>query len=194
MSPSAPQAPYSPPAAADWGLLLWPASLMIAGTSGSSRKLWKPASSQSKSTQIRSSWLGSRNTVAPLDPCSFRFSAPFVEKIFENWSKSSTVVVARNIGPPFKEVGRTAARGEGRTCAVRPTLPGSTRASKGRLAGERRSVRGRALERTEHPVRRALGLDLDAHVVGVAPLRPRSDAHGMAAEAVGEVAAARARK
>src|SRR3954447_3008957 len=134
MSPSAPQAPYSPPAGAGWGLLLWPASLMIAGTSGSSRKLWKPSSSQSKSTQTRSSWLGSRKTVAPLDPCSFRFSAPFVEKIFENWSKSSTVVVARNIGPPFR---RSVAPLRGGRADVRGTADptGLDEGQQGRLAG-----------------------------------------------------------
>src|SRR2546423_55781 len=33
--------------------------------------------------------------VAPLDPCSFRFSAPLVEKMLKKRSKSSTVVVAR---------------------------------------------------------------------------------------------------
>src|SRR3954469_19753622 len=70
---------------------------MIGGTSGSERKLWKPSSSQSKSTQTLSPSLGSRKTFEPVDPCCFRFSAPLVEKIFKNWSKSSTVVVARNI-------------------------------------------------------------------------------------------------
>src|SRR6187431_1701738 len=68
---------------------------MIGGTSGSDTKLCQPSASQSKSTQTRSSWLGSRNTSAPLDPCSFRFSAPLVEKMLRNCSKSSTVVVAR---------------------------------------------------------------------------------------------------
>src|SRR4051794_37190323 len=88
---------------------------MIGGTSGSERKLWKPSSSQSKSTQTRSSSLGSRKTFEPVDPCCFRFSAPLVEKIVKNWSKSSTVVVARNISfllgwgparPPYRPPGR----------------------------------------------------------------------------------------
>src|SRR5437773_792709 len=70
---------------------------MIAGTSGSETKLCQPAPSQSKSTQTRSSSLGSRKTVAPFDPCCFRFSAPLVEKIFTNRSKSSTCVVAKII-------------------------------------------------------------------------------------------------
>src|SRR3954467_8883590 len=74
---------------------------MIGGTSGSETKLCQPAASQSKRTQTRSSSLGSRKTVAPSDPCCFRFSAPVVEKTFKNWSKSSTVVVARNIPVPL---------------------------------------------------------------------------------------------
>src|SRR4029078_12200958 len=70
---------------------------MIGGTSGSETKLCQPSASQSKSTQTRSSWLGSRKTRAPLDPCCLRLSAPLVEKIFSKRSKSSTVVVARII-------------------------------------------------------------------------------------------------
>jgi hypothetical protein len=45
-------------------------------------KLCQPASSQSKTTQIRPSSLGSRKTLAPFEPCSLRFSAPLVEKVF----------------------------------------------------------------------------------------------------------------
>src|SRR5882762_6270246 len=70
---------------------------MIGGTAGSEAKRCHPSASQSNSTQTRSSSLGSRNTCAPLDPCSRRFSAPFVEKIFVKRSKSSTCVVARSI-------------------------------------------------------------------------------------------------
>src|SRR4051794_10102805 len=33
--------------------------------------------------------------VDPLEPCCFRFSAPVVEKIFENWSKASPAMSAR---------------------------------------------------------------------------------------------------
>ncbi len=40
---------------------------------------------------------GSRKTCAPLDPCCFRFSAPLVEKVFQNWSKSPIFAVARTI-------------------------------------------------------------------------------------------------
>src|SRR5438309_6771607 len=70
---------------------------MIGGTSGSDTKLAQPFSSQSKSAQTRFSSLGSRKTVQPLEPCCLRLSAPLVEKIFRNWSKLSTVVVARII-------------------------------------------------------------------------------------------------
>src|SRR4051794_29656636 len=70
---------------------------MIAGTSGSDTKLCQPCSSQSKITQTRSFSEGSRKMRAPLDPCCLRFSAPLVEKISWNWSKSSTCVVARSI-------------------------------------------------------------------------------------------------
>src|SRR5207247_9724606 len=49
--------------------------------------LCQPSSSQSKTTQTRSSSLGSRKTCAPLDPCCFRFSAPLVEKVFQKRSK-----------------------------------------------------------------------------------------------------------
>src|SRR5205823_10799661 len=59
---------------------------MIGGTSGSETKLCQPSASQSKSTQTRSASLGSRKTVAPLDPCCLRFSAPLVEKIFSKRS------------------------------------------------------------------------------------------------------------
>src|SRR5712671_1261528 len=67
---------------------------MMAGTSGSDRKFLKPCSSQSKITQTRSASVGSRKTVAPLDPCCFRFSAPLVENTFRKRLKSSTFVVA----------------------------------------------------------------------------------------------------
>ena len=50
---------------------------MIGGTSGSETKLCQPCSSQSKITQTRSSSAGSRKTIAPLEPCCLRFSAPF---------------------------------------------------------------------------------------------------------------------
>src|SRR4051794_30111174 len=70
---------------------------MIGGTSGSDTKLCQPSSSQSNSTQTRSSWLGSRKTCAPFDPCSRRLSAPLVEKMLRKRSKSSTCVVARII-------------------------------------------------------------------------------------------------
>src|SRR5919201_2942558 len=58
-------------------------------------KLCQPASSQSKTTQTRSSSLGSRKTCAPLDPCCLRFSAPLVENAFQKRSKSSNFAVAR---------------------------------------------------------------------------------------------------
>src|SRR2546430_294234 len=90
-------ASYRPPSSAAWGLPLCPASCKIGGTSGSETKLCQPSAFQSKSTQTRSSSLGSRKTVAPFDPCCFRFSAPLVEKIFSKRSKSSTCVVARII-------------------------------------------------------------------------------------------------
>src|ERR1043165_1604941 len=70
---------------------------MIGGTSGSEANLCQPSRSQSKMTHTRSSWLGSRNTCAPLEPCCLRFSAPLVEKTLVKRSKSSTVVVARSI-------------------------------------------------------------------------------------------------
>src|SRR5579862_456093 len=70
---------------------------MIGGTSGSEAKLCQPSRSQSKITQTRSAWFGSRNTSAPFEPCCLRFSAPFVEKTLVKRSKSSTVVVARSI-------------------------------------------------------------------------------------------------
>src|SRR3954470_7437962 len=46
--------------------------------------------------------------VAPLQPCSWRFSAPFVEKTSMNWSKSSTCVVASSISISFVVVFRRA--------------------------------------------------------------------------------------
>src|SRR2546421_1754602 len=70
---------------------------MIGGTSGSETKLCQPSASQSNSTQTRSTSFGSRKTVAPLEPCCLCFSAPFVEKMLRNRSKSSTCVVARII-------------------------------------------------------------------------------------------------
>src|SRR3954447_6343285 len=83
----------------------------IGGTSGSETKFCQPDASQSKSTQTRSFSLGSRNTVEPLEPCCFRFSAPLVEKVFRKRSKSSTFVVARIISVLlFGKVGRGPAR------------------------------------------------------------------------------------
>ena len=70
---------------------------MIAGTSGSDTKLCQPSASQSKITQTLSASSGSRKTVAPLEPCCPRFSAPFVEKMLRKRSTSSTLVVANNI-------------------------------------------------------------------------------------------------
>src|SRR4051794_2821343 len=74
---------------------------MIGGTSGSDTKLCQPSGFQSKITQTRSSWFGSRKTVAPLEPCSLRFSAPFVEKTSRKRSTSSTVVVASSMCSSF---------------------------------------------------------------------------------------------
>src|SRR3954447_6975594 len=91
------QASHRPANCAACGLVLCPASFMIAGTSGSDTKLCQPSSSQSKITQTRSCSDGSRKMRAPLDPCCLRFSAPLVEKISWNWSKFSTCVVARSI-------------------------------------------------------------------------------------------------
>jgi hypothetical protein len=51
--------------------------------------------------------VGSRKTCEPLDPCCLRFSAPFVEKAFQNRSKSSIFTVARTIFSSF--VGRVVA-------------------------------------------------------------------------------------
>src|SRR5438874_4628950 len=66
----------------------------MGGTSGSDTKSFQPCSSQSKITQTRSVSAGSRNTMAPLEPCCLRFSALVVEKIFIQRSKSWTRVVA----------------------------------------------------------------------------------------------------
>src|SRR4051812_2799810 len=74
------------------GLPLCPASFMIGGTSGSDTKFCQPCSSQSKTTHTRSASEGSRKMSAPWDPCSWRFSAPLVEKISRKWSKSSICV------------------------------------------------------------------------------------------------------
>src|SRR3954449_11467157 len=74
---------------------MWPAAFRIAGTSGSDTNAAQPAASQSNSTQTRPCSVGSRNTVAPLDPCCARFSAPFVEKTSRKRSTSSICVVAR---------------------------------------------------------------------------------------------------
>src|SRR3954468_12651259 len=74
---------------------------MIGGTSGAETKLCQPSTSQSNRTHTRSSWLGSRKTLAPLDPCSLRFTAPFVEKTSRKRSTSSTVAVARIICSSF---------------------------------------------------------------------------------------------
>src|SRR4051794_22244990 len=79
------------------GFDLCPASFMIAGTSGSDTKLCQPCSSQSKTTQTRSSSEGSRKMSALFEPCCWRFSAPVVEKISRKRSKSSTCVVASSI-------------------------------------------------------------------------------------------------
>src|SRR3954452_25578922 len=73
----------------------------MGGTSGSETKFCQPDASQSKSTQTRSFSLGSRNTVEPLEPCCFRFSAPLVEKVLRKRSKSSTFVVAKIISLLF---------------------------------------------------------------------------------------------
>src|SRR3954447_19885917 len=67
----------------------------MAGTSGSDTNAVQPAASQSNSTQTRSASVGSRKTVAPLDPCCARFSAPFVENTSRKRSTSSICVVAR---------------------------------------------------------------------------------------------------
>src|SRR5215217_6296233 len=75
---------------------------MIPGTSGSDAKFLKPSASQSKRTQTRSSSLGSRKTVEPLDPYCVRFSALVVEKMLRKRSKSSTVVVASSIRSPCR--------------------------------------------------------------------------------------------
>src|ERR1700704_543487 len=91
------QAAQRPPSIASCGLPWCRASFMIGGTSGSETKPAQPFSSQSNSAYTRFSSVGSRNTVQPLDPCCLRFSAPLVEKIFRNWSKLSTFVVARII-------------------------------------------------------------------------------------------------
>src|SRR5690349_17216042 len=77
---------------------------MIGGTSGSETKLCQPCSSQSKTTQTRSSSEGSRKMTAPLDPCCRRFSAPLVEKISRKRSKFSTCVVASTISISFRVV------------------------------------------------------------------------------------------
>src|SRR6476659_2514536 len=84
------------------GLPLCPASFRIGGTSGSDTKLCQPCSSQSNATQTRSASVGSRNTVAPLDPCCRRLSAPLVENTSRKRSKSSTCVVASNMDGSFR--------------------------------------------------------------------------------------------
>src|SRR3954469_5836214 len=117
---------------------------MIGGTSGSEMKLCQPSSSQSKSTQTRSSSLGSRKTVAPLDPCCFRFSAPLVEKIFKKRSKSSTVVVARINCLSFC----------GKCCRASATWPAQYLASKG---NEGRAVVRATREPAESCSRERLG-------------------------------------
>jgi hypothetical protein len=93
-------------------------------TSGSEVKLCQPASSQSKIAQTRSLSFGSRKTCAPLQPCCFRFSAPFVEKVFQKRSKSSIFAVARTIvsssvGACCCAVYPTAPRGHARPCSFR---------------------------------------------------------------------------
>ena len=60
------------------------------------QKLRQPASSQSKIAQTRSLSFGSRKTVAPWTGAVFA-SAPLVEKVFQNWSKSPIFAVARTI-------------------------------------------------------------------------------------------------
>src|SRR3954470_4414739 len=91
------QAWHRPANCAACGRDLCPASFMIAGTSGSDTKLCQPCSSQSKTTQTRSSSEGSRKMSALFEPCSLRLSAPVVEKISRKRSKSSTCVVASSI-------------------------------------------------------------------------------------------------
>src|SRR3954463_6885568 len=91
----------------------------MGGTAGSETKFCQPDASQSKSTQIRSFSLGSRNTVEPLEPCCFRFSAPLVEKVFRKRSKSSTFAVAKIISLLlFGKFGRGPARGLAETTLV----------------------------------------------------------------------------
>src|SRR5438093_11420119 len=87
---------------------------MIGGTSGSERKFWKPSSSQSKSTQTRSASLGSRKTVAPLDPCSFRFAAPLVEKMFK---KREGIDQPSGVRAPSRGLPQDPARGPARASA-----------------------------------------------------------------------------
>ena len=103
-----------------------PGFLHDRGDLGSERKLCQPSTSQSKSTQTRSSSLGSRKTVEPLDPCCFRFSAPLVEKIFSKRSKSSTVVVARIIS--LLLCGFSAPRSTPIACSSGCPVPRSSRA------------------------------------------------------------------
>src|SRR5439155_5322499 len=91
------QASKWPSSIAACGLPTWPASCRMAGTSGSETKFFQPSASQSKIAQTRSGSLGSRNTVAPFEPCSRRLSAPFVEKIRMKRSTSATLVVASSI-------------------------------------------------------------------------------------------------
>src|SRR5882724_5745173 len=76
---------YSPSSIAACGLPICPASWRIGGTAGSETNCLKPSGFQSRTTQTRSASPGSRYTLAPLDPCSFLFSAPLVEKILMNW-------------------------------------------------------------------------------------------------------------
>src|SRR3954451_20144785 len=108
---------------------------MIGGTSGSEMKLCQPSGFQSKITQTRSSWFGSRKTVAPLEPCSLRFSAPFVEKTSRKRSTSSTVVVASSMCSSF--VDGTIVRNGGL-----PSLPPSCLVASQRVPSALRTASG----------------------------------------------------
>src|SRR3954469_10997439 len=79
---------------------------MTGGTEGSLTKLAQPASSQSKTAQTVSGLASSRNTSAPLQPCSARFSAPAVLNTSQNLSHSANLVVARIIGVSFGRASR----------------------------------------------------------------------------------------
>src|SRR5215472_6545818 len=90
-----PHARKTPSGRAASGLPRAPASLRNSGIWGSERNFAHAASSMSNSPQTRLSSVGSRNTVAPLDPYRARLSATFVPNTSRNRSTFSTVVVAR---------------------------------------------------------------------------------------------------